>query len=179
MKTRSTSRAAATRGAVLRAFTLIEVLVVVTVIAIAGAIVVPQMLKAGTLQIQAGGRMVIADLLYAQNEAIAQAAVRRVVFDPAQNRYRLTDGSGVALQASWRSGGSNTADYSVDFNRDTRFSGVKLSAADFGGTQTIEFDALGTPSAGGTVDLTAGNVHYRIAVAPFTGRVTIAPASGN
>lgn len=157
-------------------FTLIEVLVVVTIIGIAGAIVVPQMMRAGSLQIQAAARMVIADLLYAQNEAIAQQAPRRVTFDPASNSYRLTDAAGTVLAVSWKNDAAGN--YVVDLAHDGRFSGVTISAASFGGSGTIEFDALGAPSAGGNVDLTSGSIRFRVSVAPFTGRITVAPISG-
>ena len=63
-----------------RAFTLVEVLVVVTIISIAAAIVVPQMLRPGNLSVQAAGRSIIADILFAQNDAAAHQAGRRIVF---------------------------------------------------------------------------------------------------
>ncbi|MCE9590972.1 MAG: GspH/FimT family pseudopilin [Planctomycetes bacterium] len=158
-----------------RGFTLIEVLIVVAIIGIAGAVIVPQMLKAGTLQIQAAGRMIISDLLIAQNEAVAKQAPRRVVFDVNANRYSITDGNGNAIPALWRTGGDNSANYAVDLTQDGRFNGVRLSKASFNNTASIQFDALGGPDNGGTVELTSGNTHYRITVAPFTGRVTIVP----
>lgn len=151
-----------------QAYTLIEVLIVVVILGIAAAIVVPAMLQPGTLSIQAAARMVISDLLYAQNEAIAAQAPHRVVFEPQLNRYRLTDASGQTIQSSWKGG-----TYLVDLNRDSRFRGVRLVAADFDGSGTVEFDALGSPSTGGWIDLEAGPVRYRISVAPITGRVSL------
>ena len=68
-----------------RGFTLVEVLIVVVIIGIVGAIVVPQILTAGTLGVQAAARMVIADLQFAQNDAIARQAPRRVVFEGGNN----------------------------------------------------------------------------------------------
>ena len=160
------------------AFTLIEVLVVVTVIGIAGAIVVPAMLKPGVMQAQAAGRMIIADIIYAQNEAISRQANRRVVFDVANNKYRLSDAAGNTIAGSWRTGGSDQSNYTVDLRKDARFSGVTLTTASFNNAATLEFDALGSPVNGGTVDLTGANFKYRITVEDFTGRVTIAPVQG-
>jgi prepilin-type N-terminal cleavage/methylation domain-containing protein len=159
-----------------RAFTLVEVLVVVAIIGIAGAIVVPQMLRAGSLSIQAAGRSIIADLLYAQNDAIAMQSGRRVVFDVPNNRYRLTDAAGTTLTVPWKSGVSGN--YVVDFGADSRFQGVKLTAASFSGQAHLEYDDLGAPSTGGTVELEASGFRYRITVAPMTGRVSIAPIQG-
>ncbi len=153
-------------------FTLIEVLVVVTIVAIAGAIIVPHMLTPSSWGVQAAGRIVIADLLFAQNEAIARQAVRRVIFDPPNNSYRVTDAAGNVVNVPFRGG-----DYIVDFNRDQRFNGVRLENVAFDGGQPlqIEFDPLGTPSNGGVLDVATNNTSYRINVAPITGRITIAP----
>ena len=154
------------------AFTLIEVLVVVTIVAIAGAIIVPHMLTPSSWGVQAAGRIVIADLLFAQNEAIARQATRRVIFDPANNSYRVTDGAGATVDVPFRGGA-----YLVDFNRDKRFTGVRLENVAFGGADPlrIEYDPLGTPSDGGTLDVASNNLTYRITIAPITGRITIAP----
>lgn len=156
-------------------FTLVEVLMVVAIIGIAGVVVVPQMLRTGSLTIQAAGRVVIADLLYAQNEAIARQAPRRVIFNPESNSYRLADSQDQTLAVAWREGGSTTQNYAVNFATDPRFAGVRLGDVAFSGSQTIEFDVLGSPNSGGAIDLVTGDTRYRISVAPITGRVTIAP----
>ncbi len=157
-------------------FTLIEVLVVVVIIAIAGAIIVPQMLNTGSLTVQGASRIIIADLLFAQNEAIAQQRPRRMVFDVTHNRYQITDEKDQVVSVSWKAG--STANYVIDFSKDNRFQGVRLVSADFGGTGGVEFDALGSPDRGGSIVLQAGTVRYRIKVAAITGRVTIAPEAG-
>ena len=158
------------------AFTLIEILVVVAIIGIAGAVVVPQILQSGTMQIQAASRMVIADLLYAQNDAIAHQTTRTVTYNAATNSYQITDANGTVLAVSWKNDAA--ANYVVNFSQDSRFSGVTLSSPSFNGTSAITFDALGTPSSGGSVDLVTGSTRYRVSVGAFTGRVTVAPVSG-
>lgn len=155
-----------------RGFTLIEVIVVLMIMAIAAAMVVPSMLQGGTMSAQAAARMVIADLLVAQNEAIARQAPCRVRFNVANDFYELVDASGGPVLASWRLGGGTSV---VDFTADSRFTGVRLITADFGeGKDYIEYDDLGVPDTGGHVILEGGTVRYRIDVAPVTGRVTIA-----
>jgi len=158
------------------AFTLVEVLIVVAVIGIIGGIVVPQMLNAGTLGVQAASRMIVADILYAQNDAVAHQSARRVVFDPTGNGYSVTDGSGTALTAPWRKGAVNN--YTIDFDTDSRFRGVTLAAADFGGSPTLEFADDGGVVTGGTVDIAFNDRQYRVSVAPFTGRVTVDRITG-
>lgn len=156
-------------------FTLVEVLVVVVIVGIAGAVIVPQMLRAGTMNVQAAARMVTADLLYAQNDAIAQQAARRVIFDVPGNRYRVADSGGTALSVTWK--GAGAANYVTSFATDGRFAGVSLLAASFGSDSFIEYDDLGSPSSGGSIDLVASGLRYRVTVTPMTGRVSVAPVS--
>lgn len=161
-----------------RGYTLVEVLIVVAIVGIAGAIVVPQMLAAGTLGVQAAARVIIADLLYAQNEAIAQQEERGVVFDVANDSYSLTkpraDGTPgtEVLTENWKGGA--TENYVVSFVDDSRFRGVRIISADFGGSPGLTFDDLGTPDSGGTVVVEYDGERYQITVAAFTGRVTVA-----
>ncbi len=161
-------------------FTLIEVLVVVAIIGLVGAIVVPQMLSAGELGVQAAARLVISDILYAQNEAVSHQSPRKVAFDVANNGYQVmridSDGNDAVLSAKWRVAAGATSDQFVtNFTRDSRFQGVQLHSASFGGDATLVFDELGAPSNGGSVDLLFRNkVRYRVTVAPFTGRVSVA-----
>ena len=161
-----------------RAFTLIEILVVVAIIGIAGAIIVPHMLAAGTMGIQAAARMVISDLLFAQNEAVANQAERKVVFELAQdgagNDYRITDGDGQTIHVDWK--GGDDGNYVVDFEKEVgRFGRVKITSVQFSedDPHEVAFDALGSPSSGGTIDLQFKDTVYRITVAAFTGRVTV------
>lgn len=153
------------------AYTLIEVLVVVAVLGILGAAVVPNMLTAGSLGVQAAARIIVADILFAQNEAIAAQATRKVVFDPDANSYSLLDENGNVLTANWIAGKANN--YVVDFDKDQRFQGVTITAATFNGTTTLEYNDLGGPVNGGTVVIKFNKDSYRINVAAFTGRVTV------
>jgi len=155
-------------------YTLVEVLIIVAILGIAAAIVVPQMLAAGTLGVQAAARIIIADILFAQNDAIAKQRTRKVVFNPTNESYSLTDENDAVLTANWKSGDANN--YIVDFINDSRFQGVVIVSADFGGgatKETLEFDDLGGPLNGGTVEIEFQGERYRITVASFTGRVTV------
>lgn len=153
-----------------RAYTLVEVLVVVTILGIVSAVVVPQMLQAGTLGVQAAARMIIADLLFAQNDAVAKQRPRRVIFEQAENRYRVTDEQGETLTHDWRGGDSK---YEVDFDGDRRFAGIRLVEVEFDDDGALEFDEMGSPSTGGHVILEYNDERFRIDVASFTGRVTV------
>ena len=176
-----------------RAYTLVEVLVVVVILAILGAIVVPSMLTAGEMGVQAAARSVVADLLVAQNEAVAAQAVRTVHFDTTHNRYGLFDENDKVITASWKPISDHSFGYDnndittpeaagknfiVDLNRDRNFQGVAITNPSFIGPDTnlprISFDALGAPLyGGGSVDLIYDRRRFRVNVADFTGRITI------
>jgi type II secretory pathway pseudopilin PulG len=53
------------------------------------------------------------------------------------------------------------------------YDGVNLTGADFSGSATIYFSALGAPQEGGTATLACGDRQTRISVAPLTGKVTV------
>ena len=154
------------------AFTLIELLMVMIVLAIAAVVVVPRIARSDTFEVQGAARALVSDLLYAQNEAIGGQATRRVIFDVNGDSYRLTDATNATLPAKWL-GGS----YEVRFGAASDFPSVTIDATSFT-NDTVTFDELGSPSEGGTIDLTAGSTKYRITVTAFTGRVTVDEVTG-
>ncbi len=149
-------------------FTIIELMVLLVILGIAAALVVPHIASSSTFEAQGAARAIMADLYTAQNGAISEQVVRKVIFDVANDRYSVTDATDTPLAASWLGGA-----YTVDFGAQSSFKGVSISAADFGGSTTVSFDELGTPSSGGTIDIRAGGLTYRITVTAFTGRVTV------
>ena len=172
-------------------FTLIEVLTVVIIAGIAAAFVVPSLLSAGTMNLQGASRLIMADLMYAQNEAAAAAAPRSIVFQPASNSYRLVDENGATISLEWmRTGGDASAaaaadQHTVDFDSDDRFTGIRITGA---GTNpvaslpttpfTVTFDATGGPTpatvpTAGRVRLEQGGNTAVVTIAPFTGRLTV------
>jgi len=165
------------RSARRKAYTLVEVLITVTIMGMSAAVVVPSMRNGGTLGVQAGARIIVSDLLYAQNEAMAQNATRRVIFTPDDNRYRVQRYD--QTEAKWLDdfnpvlGGNSTNNYTIDFDEDSRFKGIEIVSANFGSDAWVEFDDMGNPSSGGTVVIRFNDLSYEIKVAPFTGRVTV------
>ncbi len=172
----------------LAAFTLVEVLVVVVILGVLGAIVVPSLLTAGQLGIQGAARSVVADMLVAQNEAVAFQAERTVHFDLGNDRYGLFDQNDQVVQAAYlpeldasfdlnnndiTGAAGRGRNFIVDFRTSKSFQGVEIVAANFAGEPRVTFDALGSPIAGGFVDLRFGPRVFRVSVAPFTGRLTV------
>lgn len=167
-----------------RGYTLLELVIVIGVLGLAGALLVPMIGQPDELAGQAAVRQVIADLSFAQSDALSHQQTRRVLF--------FEDGSGyVLLRAPFdpetdyifdplSRPGSNGA-YLVDFATDRRFVGVDIEAAQFDGTNRfLAYDELGgtiteagTAGTGGSIIVRSTNQRYRINVSAFTGKLTV------
>lgn len=181
-----------------RAYTLLEVLVVVVVLGIAGALVIPSMGQTGVLRVQASVRMIVADITFAQADAVAYQDRRAVVFVPADlvpaptgglrpregtNTYGVYDVNGPTLQASDLLFDSSraTGRMEVDLN-ENRFAGAFIRQAVFDGDSTLIFDEMGgpvqdltgqAPSSGGRVRIEGSGSVFDIIVEAYTGRVSV------
>lgn len=180
----------------IRGYTLIELIVVVALLGIAGAMLVPRLVDADTFSVQAAARTVIADFTFAQNDAWSAQGVRRVQFLRDENN----DVRGYAILAPNPEGtydqqfDPDNADYLahptavgtgglfiVDFDLDSRFSGVEIESVDFEGRDWIAFDALGGPigpsyqpsTAGGEIRLRGASGAYLIHLSGFTGKISL------
>jgi prepilin-type N-terminal cleavage/methylation domain-containing protein len=180
-----------------RAYTLIELLIVVAILGIAGALLVPQLVGRDSLAVQAAVRLLIADMSFAQSDSLAHQEYRRIAFfdnddDGLFEGYALYRITQAELSDEYD---PDVADliidpitnrpYIVDFTTNGRFEGVFISAVDIDGGETIvTYDSLGgtvqptlgandTPGVGGTIDFTFDTASYRVTIAPFTGKLTV------
>lgn len=167
-----------------RGYTLVEVLVVVTVLGLAAAMIVPSMGSTGVLRIQSAARQLVADITYAQSDALAYQTRRAVVFLPGENRYVVCEVNGAivdpetdAIFSSSHPG--DKFDVTIDAEK---MGGAQISVANFDGDNVLVFDEMGgpvqapdseTPSSGGFVQISGSGFVYRVAVEPYTGRVTV------
>lgn len=158
-----------------RAFTLVEMLMVVVILGIAAAIVVPRVGRTEPFRVQAAARAVVGDLTFAQNEAIGNQQRRTVDFDPAAESYRVLrpgNGGDEVCDAPWLGG-----DFVVNFGPNSQFGAIDIVSTSFN-NNSISFDDLGAPSEGGTVVLAAGERTFSVSVAPLTGRITVSEGQG-
>ena len=147
-------------------FSLMELIVVMVILAIAAAVVVP-MFNTTDLQAMSAARLVACDLQYAQNVAITTQQPVTVTFDAAGNSYSLSNASGALIHPM------NKGEYSIDFGAQSGFGQLDLVSATFAGSSAVTFDELGAPDNAGSVTLQAGASVYGINVAAITGRVTV------
>lgn len=167
------------------AFTLLEVLAVIVILGIAGALVIPAMGETGILKVQAAVRTIVSDITFMQSEAVGFQERRAIIFDVPTSSYRLVEVPGDVVDPAnntvydpTRPGGL----YVVDF-LGAKFGDSRLTSADFGGSNVLIFDAMGgpvadasgnTPGAGGTIKVTGSGSIFTITVDAFTGRTSVA-----
>lgn len=167
-----------------RGYTLVEVLVTVTIMGIAGSVVIPSMSGAGVLRIQAGVRTIVADINFAQMDALAYQENRGIVFDADENSYTLVQVNGatidLATDALYDPRGPGQR-YVVDLD-DFDFGGARITDIDLNGGNVLIFDAIGGPvaspgsdelSSGGSLEITGPQGRFRIDIAAFSGRVNV------
>jgi len=172
----ASNRRAASKN--VQAFTLVELLVVVLIMAIAGAMIIPMMTGTGEMQALSAARMIATDIQYAQSYAITNQLDVVVQFNPALDRYELSRYP--------KTGANDTLhhpmtgkDYIVDFRTQDGFDRLDLGSAIFvvgngnNDLNSVVFDELGSPSGGGSVIVLGGSQTYRIDVTSVTGTVSV------
>lgn len=186
MRTLRTQAGGRARRELRGGYTLIEVLIVVVVLGIAGAMVVPTMGNTGIVRVQAGVRQIVSDITFIQSDAVAFQERRAMVVDPTTNSYTLVQVPGTTIDTTTNALFDPTKPngrYVVNLS-DPIFGGATITACDFGaGSRTLIFDALGGPLAtaggnapgqGGTITVQGAGATFVISVEAFTGRVTVA-----
>jgi type II secretion system protein H len=152
-------------------FSLIEILIVVMIIAIAAAMAIPMMSSAGGIQVRSAANMVAADLEYAKSMAISRGRNFSVVFDKSEESYSVEDQDGVISHPVKKG-----FDYVVDFRSDGRLDKVDIADVDFNSEEAVEFDYLGSPvNGGGIITLQADGTTVTIIVEAVTGFISILP----
>lgn len=158
-----------------RAYTLIEVLIVVTILGICASMVAPTMTGSQGLRVQAAVRTIVADITEMQSDALAFQKGRALVFHPDENRYTTVEINGTSIDEALDTL-TNVALTRSDFGE------AKISDADFDDTAVLIFDELGspvttpggsTPASNGTIKVTGAGETFQITVEAYTGRVSV------
>jgi prepilin-type N-terminal cleavage/methylation domain-containing protein len=181
-----------------RGYTLIELILVIGILGLAGALLVPVLGDRGDFDTQAAVRRLVADITFAQSDALANQEPRRVVFLPdpeaegqflgwcivkvresdLANEYDPETANYVSDPLAPKGANGN---YIVDIVGDERFGESYIASADLdGGSPFITFDELGgtitsgnEPGTGGEIVIRGGNSGYRITVDGVTGKLTV------
>ena len=178
------------------AFTLVELLIVILVIAVMAAVVIPRGDPLGQEQLLAAGEAVVGDLAYARSLAVANDSRYRITFDLPGNRYALEhSGSDSSLNTlpvtAWRRSEDASTQQVTDLDELPRIgSPPRLLAVGAYTNQTatpisaLEFGPLGQLTQGNDVviwlSISAGGAegYLPLAINATTGLTTVGQYSG-
>jgi prepilin-type N-terminal cleavage/methylation domain-containing protein len=172
-----------------RGFTLIEILTVVVILGIAAAVVIPNLGTRDDLNAAAAARMVMADLIYAQSQAITNQQTTYVRF--------TTTGSGTYCLVTAAPATGSTLTYMTNPVTQSNYvetfgtpgtnglGSSSLTSASFDGQTVLAFDELGTPLSynpatnsssamvNGSVVVTSGTFPLTITIEAYTGALSV------
>lgn len=157
-----------------RAYTLVELLVVIAVMGVAGALIVPSFASTDALRVQGALRTMVADITEAQSDAIAFQRGRAIVFFPDEHRYSVVEVNGSTLDLTLDI--LEQRRLNIDMFGFTRFNAITfpnntLVFDELGGPVTAPESGVAAPEA--WVDLTGSSQNFRLRIEAYTGRVTV------
>ncbi len=141
-----------------RAYSLLELALVIAIIAVISAMALPRMSNSyARWRVDMAARRAAADFQWIRSRARAAGHSKTVVFNTALGQYSVA-----AL------GDSNdpNANYLLDVGKNFNAS---ISSANFGGTNSLTFDGYGQPQASGSVVFSLGScqrLFFRMPAAP-------------
>ena len=182
-------------GRIPQAFTLVEMLIAIGIVAILASVVVPELNTAGSQKLEAVARILASDLGYARNLAIQYNTQWSVQVDLTNNAYNLVyagsgaqpvtlvnaRGNGDAASTTYRVNVGNLGESTIGSN------GVTLAGCALQGTQanitTVTFGPMGSLGPTQTQDtviwLTSGSgataAYVKLTVSWVTGQTWFTP----
>jgi type II secretion system protein H len=164
--------------------TLVEVMIVVVVMGIVAALVVPRAGASDASVLAAAGRVLAADLSFAQSESLAHAgAPRGVRFDTTAQSYTVVQFADAAphncTNATALTEPITKTTYTTVFGtgRGSPFARVTLGTLSLGSDACVAFEALGQldQSTAATVQIRRGTATLTLTIDPDSGEITTGP----
>ncbi len=159
-----------------RGFTLVEIIIVIVILAIASLVAIPVFSTGADMQVRSAANKIAVDLDYAKGLAVTHQENYSVVFTPGSETYQIQDAGGNVIDHPLRSG-----QFIENLSADRRVGRVNIVSTNFDG-DAITFDYLGAPYDGedtssplnsGRITLTADTFTLYVDIEPVTGYVTI------
>lgn len=166
-------------------FTLVEILCVVVILGICAAVVVPSIHNRYDLQTASMSRVLMADLAYAQGQAVILQKKQYVKFDTASNCYELLDQTTPSENVIMHPVNRSAYHVSLGSGRKDELKSVGLDQVSFDGKSVLMFDDLGvpyaydlttdtaTPLSAGSVRLKCHDYTLTVTVEPYTGELKV------
>jgi prepilin-type N-terminal cleavage/methylation domain-containing protein len=169
-----------------RAFTIIEIIIVVLIMGIAAAMIVGISSGTDSTRVTMAGRRLLSDLEYARGQSLVQQRTIYVIFDSANQKYTVAYKQSPSVTADYVRDPSIGGNFVVQFgNGGTNgLAGTALTAAGLGsGNTVLAFNPLGQPLVGtnsGTPSLTTQVISVAVSSSKTSNKVTlsISPLTG-
>lgn len=163
------------RGHTRTAFSLVEILIVTVCLAIAAMLVLPAMASTHVARLQAAGKLMVADLQFAQLRAMGNSAdTCVVVLNPTNNQYHLAHSSDPTTPIKNPATGQP---YLTTFGgqRGHQLAGVTFDALSVGGDNKLGFTSLGQldQAANATITLRCADHTLTISINAATGQTSL------
>ena len=167
------------------AFTLVELLLVITIMSILAGIILPTLGNSSTFQLNSAVRELNAIIMYTQNLAITNQQRYQITFSTDNNEFEVSDENGNLIDDPGKTAPSDTTEpekYKLkrQFSLNQNYNKVVITKADFDTSGILWFDRLGmpcsgpnTPLASGQITLTAKNDTKTLNIEPVSGKITI------
>lgn len=169
-------------------FTVIEMLCVVVIMAIAAALVYAQMAGQGYVQAESAARNIVSDLLLAQNTAIATQLPVYVSFNTGSAASNGISSDSYALcstlspNALFLTNPLSQQSYVNSWQN----ANWTISSVNCGGQSYMDFNSLGEPettpgtpiTANATVVITSAGYNFVVTILPYTGDITVDSSGG-
>ena len=171
-----------------RAFTLVEILMVVLILAITSAIIVPQIGSRDDLKAAAAARVMMADMIWAQNRAITTQQKQFVIFTGQSYSLYYMDSSSTLHQST---NPVTQLPYTTSFGvKNTPLTDVSIGTGSFAAQPSLCFDEMGVPygydgavpydgtnpaqmTSAGTIQLTCGVQKLTVTIEGYTGETSV------
>lgn len=158
-----TMRSSKQHRVTLSGFSLVEMLVVMLIMGIVGAIALPRYSQFQSQQkVEAAARRITSDLAYASRRANSTSTTQTVTFNIASHKYTL-------VQAKNPNKPNET--YVVKLGLEPY--NARIVSAAFGGDTSIVFNGYGRPDSGGSVTIAVGSRQKTITIGGDGGKVEI------
>lgn len=146
-----------------RAFTLFELIVVLSITAILASVVAPKYATAvARYRLDSAARRIVEDIEQAKALARTSGTTQTVAFFPSTGTYSIV---------GFVTGASRTADYTVKLGQPPY--SVTLQSASFGGMTDLRLGPFAIPADGGSVVVTNGSETRTIAIDAASGAVAV------
>lgn len=146
------------------AFTLLELVIVISIIAISAAVAVPRFTSTVTRhRAEHAAQRLMADLSLARETAMHGSTSITVDFDTRSATYTIHNVPDVNHPG--------TPDYTIRLSESPYF--AKISSYDLGGDKQLVFDGFGVPDSAAAITLSIGNMSRAVIVSDVSGEISI------